>query len=70
MQRQSVDSSTLSSAGYDPLTQTLEVEFTSGSIYQYFEVPPRIYDELMRASSKGSYLGNYISDRFQFSRIS
>jgi len=39
MLRMSVSSSNISSVGYDPKTQTLEVEFHNGGVYQYFNVP-------------------------------
>jgi hypothetical protein len=49
--------------GYDPATNTLEVEFLNGSIYHYFNVPPSIYSGLMSASSHGSYLDQYVTRR-------
>lgn len=55
MERQSVSSSNLRSIGYDHSSSTLEVEFNNGSIYQYFDVPENVYDELMNASSHGQY---------------
>lgn len=44
------------SAGYDPETLTLEIEFTGGAIYQYLNVPEEFYLGLMKAESKGQYL--------------
>ena len=55
MNRTSVSSSNLASVGYDPNTQTLEVEFLHGGIYQYTDVPLSVYEGLMAASSHGSY---------------
>lgn len=56
MKRQSVISSNLASVGYDPSSSILEVEFNNGSIYQYYDVPTQIYNDLMSASSHGKYL--------------
>jgi hypothetical protein len=39
MLRTPVSSSALRSVGYDPQTQTLEIEFNSAEVYQYFNVP-------------------------------
>ena len=39
MNRTPVNSSNLSSVGYDPMSQTLEFAFNSGGIYQYYNVP-------------------------------
>jgi hypothetical protein len=55
MDRQSVNSTNLASVGYDPTSETLEVEFTNGSIYQYYNVPQIIFDQLMQAPSVGVF---------------
>lgn len=55
MNRQSVESSNLASIGYDAEDEILEIEFNHGGIYQYFDVPENVYDELMNASSHGQY---------------
>lgn len=60
MERQRVISSNLASVGYDPDSETLEIEFLNGGLYQYFNVPERIYDGLMAASSHGTYFAQYI----------
>lgn len=60
MQRQSVNSSNLSTVGYDPQTQILEIEFNHGGIYQYLNVPSYVYEELMDASSHGKYFDQNI----------
>lgn len=64
MQRQSVSSSNIRSIGYDAGTGTLEVEFNSGGVYQYFNVPEATYSALMRASSKGAFVNACIKDRY------
>lgn len=60
MERQSVESSNLASIGYDAENEILEIEFNHGGIYQYFDVPENIYDELMNASSYGQYFDRNI----------
>ena len=52
------------SVGYDSAQQILEVEFTSGAVYQYLEVPSAIFDELMHAESKGRYFNQEIRDDY------
>lgn len=68
MQRENVSSSNIISVGYDEATQTLEVEFQSGSFYQYYNVSQNIYDELMKAPSKGQFLSYQIKNVFPYSR--
>lgn len=60
MQRISVVSSNLSSVGYEPSSATLEVQFRSGSIYRYADVPESVYNGLMDAASKGRYLDVFV----------
>jgi len=69
MVRQRVSSTNVWSIGYDDATDTLEVEFHSGGIYQYFDVPETVYAALMRALSKGHYLNDYIKDRYRSRKL-
>lgn len=69
MNRTPVSSSNIASIGYDNGTSTLEVEFVGGSVYQYFDVPERVYLEFMRASSKGQFLHAHIKDVYRYSRV-
>ena len=69
MQRYSVASSNVASVGYDSATQTLEVEFLSGAVYQYYNVPENMYDQLIKASSKGRFLHTHIKNAYPYSRV-
>ena len=60
MERQYVSSSHIVSIGYDPTSMVLEVEFNTGAIYQYYDIPQSIYDGLMAADSHGTYLAAYV----------
>ena len=48
---------------------TLEVEFRSGMIYQYFDVPFGIHEQLMGASSHGEFLASQVKGTFRYARI-
>lgn len=69
MERYSVASSNISSIGYDEATETLEVEFLSGSVYQYYGVPRQLYEQLMQEGSKGRFLNTYIKNAYGYSRV-
>ena len=60
MNRISVSSSNLRAIGYEPGTQTLEVEFLNGGLYSYSGVPSSVHAALMAASSHGSYFDAHI----------
>ena len=55
MKRVPVDSSAITSIGYDTEEQTLEVEFSSGTVYRYLRVPADVaaalYDADLRVES-------------------
>lgn len=65
--RTHVFSSNVSSIGWD--NYILEVEFTDGSIYQYFNVPVNHYNNLLNTSSVGSYLHSYIRNEYTYKQI-
>lgn len=69
MNRDPVPSSNLVSIGYDEPSQTLEVEFLNGTIYQYYNVGAVLYAEFMAAPSKGQFLNLYIKNAYPFSRV-
>ncbi|EIJ41893.1 hypothetical protein BegalDRAFT_0989 [Beggiatoa alba B18LD] len=64
MERQLVKSSAIHSVGYDINTEILEVELHDGSLYEYYKVSKRVYDDLMRASSKGEFFNEYIRNSY------
>ena len=68
MHREPVASSANSSVGYDPESETLEVEFTSGAVYEYYGVPRKVFRSLMAAPSKGQFLAKRIKDRYEFAK--
>ena len=69
MQQNNVASTNLKSVGYDCDTETLEVEFLRGSVYQYYNVPQNIFEQLMREGSKGKFLFNFIRNAYPYSRV-
>lgn len=69
MIRTLVASSALASIGYDSHTQTLEVEFTNGSVYQYFDVPETEHRNLIGAESIGAYFNQFIRDNYRCAQL-
>jgi hypothetical protein len=63
-----LQSTTLASAAYDQQQFLLQLEFRNGSIYQYFQVPAHVYQDLLTAESKGQYFNRWIRDQFPCSR--
>jgi hypothetical protein len=69
MQRQSIDSTSIRSVGYDPEEEALVVEFQSGGVYQYIRVPRAVYERLLAARSKGRYFGDFIRLQYRYEKI-
>ena len=69
MNRHQVASSNVKAIGYHEITQTLEVEFQSGSVYQYYGVGKVLHQQMMQAPSKGQFLNQYIKNAFPYSRV-
>ena len=55
--------------GYEESTQTLGVEYSSGHVYHYFDVPRMVYQELERAASKGQYIARCIKSFYRYARM-
>lgn len=62
----SLKSQAVASAGYDAETRTLEIEFSSGRIYRFSDVPASVYDWLLRVPNKGVYVTRSITGRYAY----
>jgi hypothetical protein len=62
MKRVPVESSAIASIGYDDETETLEVEFTSGTVYRYLRVPASVAAAFVDADSRGKYFGEFVRE--------
>jgi hypothetical protein len=65
MRRKRVDSSAIAAIGYDDRLNVLEVEFTTGRIYDYFLVPPSVHDALIHADSIGQYFNQTVKPNYR-----
>ena len=65
-----VDSSMIYAFGYDEQQQVLEVVFKRTGVYRYRDVPKEVYQQLLEADSKGSYMRDLIIDMYPTERVS
>ncbi|WP_445957700.1 KTSC domain-containing protein [Yeosuana sp.] len=63
-----VASSNIASIGYDKKAHILEIEFHHGAIYQYVDVPEKVYEELMSSPSQGAYFMNELKGKFKYQK--
>ena len=48
---------------------TLELKFSNGGVYEFFNVPTKLYDEFMHAPSREDYYKANIGERFPCTRV-
>lgn len=69
MHRIPVPSTGITQVGYQEDSETLEIKFEHGGVYQFFNVPSNVFAEFMSASSKEGYYHSKIGQRFPCSRV-
>lgn len=69
MEREPVTSSNIKSVGYDAGAKVLEVEFSSGGLFRYSDVPATAHAELMAAKSVGSHFAQHIRGNYTASKV-
>jgi hypothetical protein len=57
-------SSMISDYRYDPENEQLDIRFTTGKEYAYFNVPPNVVSAFATAKSAGKFFNAYIKDVF------
>jgi len=62
-------SSNVTRLSYDETSSTLEVEFHNGSIYQYYEVSAKIWEDFKNASSKGQFIHQNLKGKYRYARV-
>jgi hypothetical protein len=69
MERKKVNSDKIRSVGYEPSSQTLEVELSDGSIWQYTRVPSEVHRRFLAAPTMGSYYRDNIEEDYSRKRV-
>ena len=64
MNLKKIDSSMIYAVGYDQKSKSLEVVFNSGKTWIYEDVPRKVYYEMMKSPSIGSYMRENIIDLY------
>ncbi len=69
MERQSIESSAIRSIGYDEDNSTLEIEFNSGAVWQYFDFPESLWYEFEASDSQGKFFYREIKNQYSESQV-
>lgn len=62
-------SSVISRYSYDEAKHILRVVFLSGMVYDYLDVPAKVYDQMKNSISKGSFLNRVIKVKYKFRKV-
>ncbi|OQX67727.1 MAG: hypothetical protein B6A08_13665 [Sorangiineae bacterium NIC37A_2] len=64
VERTEIDSQAIRSVGYDPATETLEIEFRTGRVYVYEGVPASVHQWFMKIPSKGGFVNRVLEPKY------
>ena len=62
-------STVIASVSYSTETRILNIQFVSGFVYAYKNVPEEIYNQLRTSKSKGIYFNTHIKDKYFFEKV-
>lgn len=58
-----VQSTAIRAISYDESSQGMQVHFTNGNVYHYYNISPELHQAFLAAPSKGKFFGAVISKR-------
>lgn len=56
-------------AGADYEEDTMEIEFNWGGIYQYFDVPYEVFENVATGPSPGEYVNRFVKEVYRYRRL-
>lgn len=69
MQKNAVESSSITTIGYDPETRVLEVEFKNGKLYRGQDVSPNDATDFLNAESVGRHFNEKIKGNYELTKV-
>ena len=69
MDRNAVKSSNIKAVGYDPLNETLEIEFLNGGVYQYSGFSQDKFDSFINSPSLGRWFAAEIRGKYPMQKM-
>jgi hypothetical protein len=62
-------SSVVAAMQYNAATSTLRIIYVSGDVYDYKNVPKKVYEEMKAFTSKGTFLNKRIKGNYDFEKV-
>ena len=63
-----VESSNINKIGYG-MNEDLYVEYKTGNTYKYKNVPHKLFEEFVKAESKGRFMNENIKGKFDYEKV-
>ena len=64
-----LESEALAAIGYDAAARTLRLRFEHGGLYDYFDVPPHVYQGLLTDEHPWTTWGEHIKSSYRYARL-
>lgn len=64
-----MSSTTIKEVGYDPTQKVLEIEFISGGVWLYEDVPADLPQKMMASDSVGRFFHEHVRNRYKATRV-
>jgi hypothetical protein len=65
----SFDSTSIAAGGYDTRSRTLRLRYIDGDVYDYSNVPSRVFVDLLDAPSKGRFVNWHVKPNYPYVRV-
>jgi hypothetical protein len=62
-------SSVIATMSYDPSSSTLRIIFVSGMVYDYKDVPEKVFNKMKAFTSKGTFFNRNIKGKYYFEKV-
>ncbi len=62
-------SSVVSHINYFAGQKVLRITYVSGMVYDYLNVPEKVFHDMKKALSKGTYLNKYVKGKFTYEKV-
>lgn len=68
-QESMIESSHIDKAIYDFTTKSLKIKFRSGTVYEYSNVEPTVYESFIHADSQGKFFNENIKNNYSHNQL-
>ena len=64
-----VESKNILAIGYNANNRTMRIEFKQHTFYDYMDVPPETFQQIMGSQSKGKFFHSAVKGKYEFIKV-